>query len=154
MSRAGANGACAHKQWEYVPEIPQSAAANIGIYIRRRGNGRAHRAADAAERTLNCERSSCHDTHGRRSRGLRPATFRRAAWFRPRRFIGLACLRYAVLYDRYGGMFTIALAYCATANNSAIRRLLHVAVSDVSDDVRRAAVGIPVSPCALKPLSA
>jgi 26S proteasome regulatory subunit N2 len=44
-------------------------------------------------------------------------------------------------------MFTIALAYCATANNSAIRRLLHVAVSDVSDDVRRAAVS-PVSPCA------
>ena len=28
----------------------------------------------------------------------------------------------------------------ATGNNSAIRRLLHVAVSDVSDDVRRAAV--------------
>jgi len=48
-------------------------------------------------------------------------------------------------YDRYGGMFTIALAYCATANNSAIRRLLHVAVSDVSDDVRRAAV-LPMSP--------
>ena len=51
VSRAGANGACAHKQWEYVPEIPQSAAANIGIYIRRRRNGRAHRAAGAAERT-------------------------------------------------------------------------------------------------------
>jgi 26S proteasome regulatory subunit N2 len=41
---------------------------------------------------------------------------------------------------RYGGMFTIGLAYCGTANNDAIRRLLHVAVSDVSDDVRRAAV--------------
>jgi 26S proteasome regulatory subunit N2 len=41
---------------------------------------------------------------------------------------------------RYGGMFTIAMAYCGTANNSAIRRLLHIAVSDVSDDVRRAAV--------------
>nr|CEL66675.1 TPA: Proteasome/cyclosome repeat family protein,related [Neospora caninum Liverpool] len=41
---------------------------------------------------------------------------------------------------RYGGMFTIAMAYCATANSSAIRRLLHVSVSDVSDDVRRAAV--------------
>ena len=41
---------------------------------------------------------------------------------------------------RYGAMFTIAMAYCGTANNSAIRRLLHVAVSDVSDDVRRAAV--------------
>eukprot|EP01103_Thecamoeba_quadrilineata_P009829 TRINITY_DN1999_c0_g6_i1.p1 TRINITY_DN1999_c0_g6~~TRINITY_DN1999_c0_g6_i1.p1 ORF type:complete len:976 (-),score=173.29 TRINITY_DN1999_c0_g6_i1:35-2962(-) len=41
---------------------------------------------------------------------------------------------------RYGGMYTIGLAYCGTANNVAIRRLLHVAVSDVSDDVRRAAV--------------
>ncbi|KAL6045570.1 proteasome regulatory particle base subunit [Balamuthia mandrillaris] len=41
---------------------------------------------------------------------------------------------------RYGGMYTIALAYAGTANNNAIRRLLHVAVSDVSDDVRRAAV--------------
>ena len=41
---------------------------------------------------------------------------------------------------RYGGMYTIAMAYSGTGNNSAIRRLLHVAVSDVSDDVRRAAV--------------
>eukprot|EP01102_Stenamoeba_stenopodia_P013510 TRINITY_DN4394_c0_g1_i1.p1 TRINITY_DN4394_c0_g1~~TRINITY_DN4394_c0_g1_i1.p1 ORF type:complete len:951 (-),score=235.34 TRINITY_DN4394_c0_g1_i1:34-2886(-) len=41
---------------------------------------------------------------------------------------------------RYGGMYTIGLAYCGTANNGAIRRLLHIAVSDVSDDVRRAAV--------------
>lgn len=37
-------------------------------------------------------------------------------------------------------MFMIGLAYVGTANNNAIRRLLHVAVSDVSDDVRRAAV--------------
>ena len=41
---------------------------------------------------------------------------------------------------RYGGVYTIALAYAGTANNKAIRRLLHIAVSDVSDDVRRAAV--------------
>ena len=41
---------------------------------------------------------------------------------------------------RYGAMYTIGLAYCGTANNAAIRKLLHVAVSDVSDDVRRAAV--------------
>jgi len=32
------------------------------------------------------------------------------------------------------------LAYCGTANNKAIRKLLHVAVSDVNNDVRRAAV--------------
>jgi len=40
---------------------------------------------------------------------------------------------------RYGAMFAIAVAYCGTANNTATRRLLHFAVSDVSDDVRRAA---------------
>ncbi len=31
-------------------------------------------------------------------------------------------------------------AYCGTANNRQIARLLHVAVSDVSNDVKRAAV--------------
>ncbi|CEL95825.1 unnamed protein product [Vitrella brassicaformis CCMP3155] len=41
---------------------------------------------------------------------------------------------------RYGAMFTIAMAYCGSYSNTAIRRLLHVSVSDVSDDVRRAAV--------------
>jgi len=41
---------------------------------------------------------------------------------------------------RRSGMYTIAMAYAGTGNNSAIRKLLHVAVSDVNDDVRRAAV--------------
>ncbi|CAO1615156.1 unnamed protein product [Sympodiomycopsis kandeliae] len=41
---------------------------------------------------------------------------------------------------RYGGVYTIALAYAGTGDNKAIRKLLHIAVSDVSDDVRRAAV--------------
>ena len=41
---------------------------------------------------------------------------------------------------RYGGMYMIGLAYVATSNNTALRKLLHFAVSDVSDDVRRAAV--------------
>ena len=41
---------------------------------------------------------------------------------------------------RYGGMYTIAMAYAGTGNNKAIQKLLHVAVSDVNDDVRRAAV--------------
>lgn len=41
---------------------------------------------------------------------------------------------------RYGGMYAIAMAYCGTSDNGAVRKLLHVAVSDVSDDVRRAAV--------------
>lgn len=41
---------------------------------------------------------------------------------------------------RYGGLMTIALAYCGSGSNKAVRKLLHVAVSDVSDDVRRVAV--------------
>ncbi|GKT92368.1 LOW QUALITY PROTEIN: 26S proteasome regulatory subunit RPN2 [Colletotrichum tofieldiae] len=41
---------------------------------------------------------------------------------------------------RYGGIMTVALAYCGTGSNKAIRKLLHIAVSDVNDDVRRVAV--------------
>lgn len=41
---------------------------------------------------------------------------------------------------RRSGMYTLAMAYCGTGSNQAIRSLLHVAVSDVNDDVRRAAV--------------
>lgn len=41
---------------------------------------------------------------------------------------------------RRSGMYTLAMAYCGTGSNKAIRTLLHVAVSDVNDDVRRAAV--------------
>lgn len=41
---------------------------------------------------------------------------------------------------RYGAQYAIALAYCGTGSNKAVRLLLHTAVSDVSDDVRMAAV--------------
>ena len=41
---------------------------------------------------------------------------------------------------RYGGMFAIAMAYAGTSNNAAIEKLLHVAVTDVEDEVRRSAV--------------
>ena len=41
---------------------------------------------------------------------------------------------------RYGGMYAVGLAYRGTARNAAVQRLLSHAVSDVSDDVRRAAV--------------
>lgn len=41
---------------------------------------------------------------------------------------------------RYGGAFTVALAFAGTGNNWAIKKMLHFAVSDPSDDVRRAAV--------------
>jgi len=35
---------------------------------------------------------------------------------------------------------TVVLVWLGTANNGAVRQLLHMAVSDVADDVRRAAV--------------
>ncbi|GFE54484.1 26S proteasome regulatory protein [Babesia ovis] len=41
---------------------------------------------------------------------------------------------------RYGGMFAYAMAYCGTGSSKAIKALLYASVSDVSDDVRRAAV--------------
>jgi 26S proteasome regulatory subunit N2 len=41
---------------------------------------------------------------------------------------------------RYGAQYALSLAYCGTGSNKAIRLLLHTAVSDVSDDVRMAAV--------------
>ena len=41
---------------------------------------------------------------------------------------------------RYGGAFAVALAYCGTGSTQATRKLLHIAVTDVSDDVRRAAL--------------
>jgi 26S proteasome regulatory subunit N2 len=41
---------------------------------------------------------------------------------------------------RYGASYAIAMAYCGTSDNDATRKLLHVAVSDVNDDVRRSAV--------------
>lgn len=41
---------------------------------------------------------------------------------------------------RYGGAFSIALAYVGTGNNKVVKKLLHLAVSDSNDDVRRAAV--------------
>jgi len=41
---------------------------------------------------------------------------------------------------RYGAMYAAGMAFAATSNNIAIRLLLHIAVSDVSNDVRRAAV--------------
>lgn len=39
-----------------------------------------------------------------------------------------------------GGVYCLGMAHVGTANNDSIRRLLHCAVSDVSDDVRRSAV--------------
>ncbi len=41
---------------------------------------------------------------------------------------------------RASAMHCIALAYLGSANHKAILKLLHFAVSDVNDDVRRSAV--------------
>ena len=41
---------------------------------------------------------------------------------------------------RYGAMFTIGCAYAGTASTFATQKLLKFAVSDVSDDVKRAAL--------------
>lgn len=41
---------------------------------------------------------------------------------------------------RYGGMFAIGCAYAGTQNTGAVQKLLKYAVSDVSDDVKRAAL--------------
>ncbi len=70
--------------------------------------------------------------------------------------IGMALIQYGrqeaadvlitgLLFDpdptlRYGGILAVAMAYCGTGSNKAIRKLLHTAVSDVNDDVRRIAV--------------
>ena len=41
---------------------------------------------------------------------------------------------------RQGGAFGIGMAYCGSSNLSAVKRLLHIISTDVSDDVKRAAV--------------
>ncbi|EEC12281.1 26S proteasome regulatory subunit rpn2, putative, partial [Ixodes scapularis] len=51
---------------------------------------------------------------------------------------GTLCVQDPLL--RRSAMHALAMAYCGSGNNRAVRRLLHVAVSDVNDDVRRAAV--------------
>lgn len=41
---------------------------------------------------------------------------------------------------RYGAMYVIGLAYAGTSNSNALKKLIKFSVSDVSDDVRRAAL--------------
>lgn len=41
---------------------------------------------------------------------------------------------------RYGAMYAIGAAYAGTSNNEATKKLLHYAVTDVNDDVKRAAL--------------
>jgi len=41
---------------------------------------------------------------------------------------------------RYGGMYAIGCAYAGTMNSQAVQKLLKFAVTDVNDDVKRAAL--------------
>ena len=41
---------------------------------------------------------------------------------------------------RYGAMYAIGCAYAGTSNTNAVKKLLHYEVSDVNDDVKRAAL--------------
>ena len=41
---------------------------------------------------------------------------------------------------RYGAMYTIGMAYCGSGNTEMLKKLIKFSVSDVSDDVRRAAL--------------
>jgi 26S proteasome regulatory subunit N2 len=43
-------------------------------------------------------------------------------------------------FIRYGGMFAMGMAYCGTSTNSIVKKLLQFSISDVNDDVKRAAV--------------
>ena len=109
-------------------------AAALGIGLTMLGSG--------DEDTINSMFSYAHETkHGNITRGLA---------------MGIALVNYGKqeLADdiinkmldsedsllRYGGAFTLAMAYVGTSNNKAIKKLLHIAVSDSNDDVRRAAV--------------
>lgn len=46
---------------------------------------------------------------------------------------------------RRSGMYTIAMAYCGTGNNQAIRKLLHVAVSMINRFFMSIRCTLPVS---------
>jgi 26S proteasome regulatory subunit N2 len=118
----------------------EGAAVGIGLLLLGRGPGWTSELTgmDAISEMLNYARAT---THAKITRGLAMA---------------LALLVYGyedqgnVLIDqmladadpilRYGGAYAIAMAYAGTSSNAAVRKLLHVAVSDVSSDVRRAAV--------------
>lgn len=43
-------------------------------------------------------------------------------------------------FVRYGGCLALGMAYVGTASNKVIEKLLHQAVNDVADEVRRIAV--------------
>lgn len=47
------------------------------------------------------------------------------------------CLLFQDPILRRSGMYTVAMAYCGSGNNKAIRRLLHVAVSTVASGAHR-----------------
>ncbi|ETO02414.1 hypothetical protein RFI_35022 [Reticulomyxa filosa] len=58
-------------------------------------------------------------------------------------------IKYLYIHDgvtiRYGGCYTIGLAYAFTANNQDISKLLHLAVSDVSNSYNTNMVPLPLT---------
>lgn len=48
---------------------------------------------------------------------------------------------------RRSGMYTLAMAYCGTGNNKAIRKLLHIAVSKYSPIISIAIITIVIIKC-------
>lgn len=118
----------------YTDSAVAGEAAGIGLGLLLAGSGSSERAAEML--------AYAHDTqHEKIIRGLATGL----ALVMYGREEGAETLIEQMCRDqdpiiRYGAMYVIGLAYRGTDNNAAIQKLLHYAVSDVSDDVRRAAV--------------
>jgi 26S proteasome regulatory subunit N2 len=118
----------------------EGAALGIGLLLA--GQGPAWQASDEEDAAARELLTQAHDTeHEKTIRGIAMALALMCYGLEDGADILIGQLvadKDALL--RYGGMFAIGLAYAGTGSNTAVRQLLHVAVSDVSDDVRRAAV--------------
>lgn len=110
----------------------EAAAVAIGLILHASGN------VEAAQEILAYARDSQHE------KLIRGITLGIALIFAGQRD-GADVLIEQMLQDkepvlRAGALWTLASAYAGTSDNRALGRLLHTAVSDVNDDVRRVAV--------------
>jgi 26S proteasome regulatory subunit N2 len=115
-----------------VPETGEAAGYGIGMVML--GCGKTEEGEELMQFAENCE-------HDKVSRGLSMAFALMMYGYEheaDEQFERLINQRSSVL--REGAAWTLALAYVGTGNSEAIQRLLHVAVSDTSSDVRRVAV--------------
>lgn len=110
----------------------EAAAITVGLILHSSGN------SEVAQELL----SYAHETqHEKSIRGIAVAL---SLIFTGQRERADALIE-TLLHDtdpilRYGAMWTLASAYAGSSDNRALARLLHTAVSDVDDNVRRAAV--------------